>query len=56
MFIKTLTKLAIISIQRLCNRGNLHPPYNEKREKAETFSLYHIIAATTTLGASVTTK
>ena len=40
MFIKTLTKLAIISIQRLCNRGNLHPPYNEKREKAETFSLF----------------
>ena len=40
MFIKTLTKLAIISIQRLCNRGNLHPPYNEKREKAETFSLH----------------
>ena len=37
--VKTLTKLRIILIGRLCNTGNLHLPNDKKREKAETFSL-----------------
>ena len=38
--VKTLTKLRIILIGRLCNTGNLHLPNDKKREKAETFSLH----------------